>query len=129
MSQYWMNDCPEVPSLAKMNCSQPRQAGLGERAQAVLTKKSVFNCSENAFAAGAPTPLGGLLSLVTPDTLSNEPIELKMNPLGALAEMSSPLPTTMGRGVRWGSDGAATRGVIGVFGGVTHADFCQATSG
>src|SRR5690349_7293351 len=111
MSQYWMNDRPVVPSLAKMNCSQPRQFGSGEGRQAVLTKKSVFSCSEYAFATGAPTPLGGLLTLVTPDTLSNEPIELKMNPLGALAEMSSPLPTTMGGGPRRGSAGTAGRGV------------------
>jgi hypothetical protein len=76
MSQYWMNDTPDVPLLEKMNCSQPRQFGSGEPAQAVLTKKSVFSCSEYAFATGAPTPPGGLLTLVTPDTLSNEPIAL-----------------------------------------------------
>src|SRR3954469_15078369 len=105
MIQYWMNDRPEVPSLAKMNCSQPLQFGSVEPAQAVLVKKSVLSCNEYASGAGAPTPLGGLLTLVTPDTLSKEPVALKMLPLGALAERSSPLPTTMGRGPGRGTIG------------------------
>ncbi|GAB1642122.1 hypothetical protein KRMM14A1259_25450 [Krasilnikovia sp. MM14-A1259] len=47
----------------------------------------------------------GPLSLVTLTTLSNEPIAVEMNPVGTCAAMSLPLPTTRGRGPRWGGCG------------------------
>jgi hypothetical protein len=74
------------------NCSQPLQvAGYAAPLQAVvLVKKLELSWSEKALAPTGP------LSLVTPVTLSKDPIAVEMRS-DARAEASLPLPTMSGR--------------------------------
>ncbi|ASW55207.1 hypothetical protein [Plantactinospora sp. KBS50] len=72
------------------------------------------------FTAG-PVPPMGELSLITFTRFSNEPNASEMLPVGALAEMSFPLPTTSGR--------MSCLGVIGIDGAVAQALACQASFG
>src|SRR5215467_6025210 len=76
-SQYWMNTLPVVPSFANTNCSQRWHDGFGEAGQPPLMK-FVFSWSVYALATAAPVLLIFPLSLVTPVTLSNEPIAVEM---------------------------------------------------
>lgn len=63
----------------------------------------------------------GELSLVTLTMFSNVPDDSEMNPLGAWAEMSLPLPTTSGRMLRLG--------VIGIAGAEAQVARCHASRG
>ena len=82
ISQYWMNARPVDPLFSNTNCCQPWHDGFGEPVQPVLMK-FVFSWSVYALATAAPVLPIGPLSLVTPVTLSNEPIAVEMwLPLG-----------------------------------------------
>ena len=62
----------------------------------------------------------GPLSLVTPVTLSKEPVAWEMKPVGTWGATSLPLPTTSGRGPRRGGCGYFG---VGVQGTSTQSDF------
>src|SRR5690349_956479 len=97
---------PAEPSFSKTNCCQPKHAGLGEPAQAVLLKKLVLSWSVYALATAGPVLPIGPLSLVTPVVpMSKEPIAVDMNPVGTWGATSLPLPTINGRGPRRGGCG------------------------
>jgi hypothetical protein len=57
------------------------------------------------LATDGPELAIGPLSLVTPETVSKEPVAEDMKPNGALAETSLLLPTVWGRGPRLGGCG------------------------
>ncbi|WGJ15797.1 hypothetical protein QEV83_05935 [Methylocapsa sp. D3K7] len=112
-----------------MNCSHPwHAAGTAAPLQAgtlplLFVKKFVLSWSEKMLG----TPETGLVhpllhvvpvSLVTPVTVSKEPIDWDMKPLGAWAETSLPLPMT------WG-DESPRRGPCGLGGGVVHGTSCH----
>jgi hypothetical protein len=103
-------------TLECTNCSQPLQvAGYAEPLQAVvLVKKLELSWSEKALAPAGP------LSLVTPVTLSKDPIAVEMRS-DTRAEASLPLPTMSGRGPLAGGNGR--------FGGVTQGTSCQPVFG
>src|SRR5436190_2231861 len=101
-----MNATPLAPSFEKMNCSHAWQRpGEPEPAQAGLPlKKFVLSCNEYEFATIGPAPP---FCPVSDDTLaaSNEPVALEIEPLGAWAETSLPLPTIIGLGPAFGACG------------------------
>ena len=102
------------PEFEYTNCCQPRHAvAFAAPLQAgtlllLFVKKFVLSWSEKVLATGGGFPPTFPLSLVTA-TLSKEPIAVDMNPLGAWAETSLPLPTISGRGPLRGREASFLR--------------------
>src|SRR6516225_8233226 len=104
-----------LPPLEYTNCCQPRHAdGVAAPLQAGVVKKFALSWSEKSL-----TP-PGLLTLVTPVTLSKDPMTSEMW-LATWAETSLPLPTVSGRGPRAGGYGRA--------GAVVHGTSCHSVLG
>src|SRR6266849_2777082 len=94
ISQYWMNAKPE---LEYTNCCQPWHAdGIAAPLQVEVVKKFELSWREKVSGCGGGNPSTFPLSLVTPVTLSKDPMASEMWPV-TWAETSLPLPTMSGR--------------------------------
>src|SRR5258708_22375679 len=103
------------PELVYTNCCQPRHTdGFAAPLQTEVVKKLELSWSEKSL-----TPLGSL-TLVTPVTLSKDPMASEMWPV-TWAETSVPLPTVSGRRPRAGGYGRA--------GAVVHGTSCHSVLG
>jgi hypothetical protein len=112
-SQYCMKALPE---LEYTNCCQPRQVdGLPAPLQAEVMKKLELSWSENSL-----TPFGSV-TLVTPVTLSKDPMASDMWPV-TWAETSVPLPI-------WSGRRPPLAGGYGRAGAVVHGTSCHSVLG
>src|SRR5437868_1562545 len=120
-----------TPELENANCCHPSHVLNGlpwrhcwhadgsaarSQLQAEVVKKFVFSWSENVLATAGGFPPTLPLSLVTPVTLSKDPVAVDMVPV-ALAIQSTSLPTVSERAPRTGGYG---RG-----GAVVHGTSCH----
>jgi hypothetical protein len=94
-----------TPEFEYTNCCQPWQAdGLAAPLQVEVVKKFELSWREKVSGCGCPIPSTSPLSLVTPVTLSKDPMASEMWPV-TWAETSLPAPTGAsgrGRGPRAG---------------------------
>src|SRR5258708_5165252 len=94
--------CPVLGStnpLEYTNCCQPWHCdGFAVPLQAEVVKKFALSCSEKVSGCGGGLPTTFPLSLVTPVTLSKDPMASEMWPV-TTAETSLPLPTGRGASV------------------------------
>src|SRR5258708_2670644 len=91
--------------LEYTNCCQPLHTdGFAAPLQAEVTKKFALSWSEKVSGCGGGLPSTSPLSLVTPVTLSNDPMASDMWPVVTWAETSLPLPIWSGRPPRGPGD-------------------------
>src|SRR5215831_9992609 len=105
-----------TPVLEYTNCCQPRHAdAFGEALHVEVVKKFALSWSEK------PLTPPGLLTLVTPVTLSKDPMASDMWPV-TWAETSMPLPI-------WSARPPPRAGGYGIAGAVVHGTSCHSVLG
>src|SRR6266446_5621924 len=105
-----------TPELEYTNCCQPRHVdGFGEALHVEVVKKFALSWSEKAL-----TPFGSV-TLVTPVTLSKDPMASDMWPV-TWAETSMPLPI-------WSGRPPPRAGGYGRAGAVVHGTSCHSAFG